>query len=78
MDIQHPNSAPASAGELKNLAKLKAAVEKAVADGVLTQDEEQRIKAIAWEDGKITPEELHIVQTLIWDKLQQGELELSD
>lgn len=74
MDIERPNAQPLTREELSDLETLRKIVEKAVADGVLTFEEEQLIKRTLWKDKKVSPQELEIVQSLVWDKLQTGEL----
>ena len=73
---QHSTKSP-SLAELKDLEKLKTTIEQATADGLLTEVEIQTIKAVIRKDGKITPQELDLVQQLIYKKLQNGELEMS-
>ena len=77
MEANQPNAKPPSLAELKDLEKLKAIIERATADGRLTEAEMQTIKAMIREDGKITPQELDLVQKLIYEKLQNGELGMS-
>lgn len=69
------NVSPPSEEELKNLEKLHTLIEHAIADGKLSQAELETIKATMNADGKITFEELELCQHLIWEKVQQGELE---
>lgn len=75
MDAERPNRS-ISPNDLKELDKLKAIIEKATADGKLTQAEIQAVKVAVSADGQITPQELELVQQLIYDKLQNGELEM--
>ncbi len=63
-----------SAEELQDLEKLRAIIERAVADGKLTKSEMDTIKAAMAADKKITFEELELCRTLIWEKIQNGEL----
>lgn len=74
MDIERPNAQPLTREELNDLETLRGIVERAIADGVLTFEEEQLIKRTLWKDKKVSPQELEIVQSLVWDKLQAGEL----
>lgn len=74
MDIDRPNALPLTPEEFGDLEDLKGIVEKITADGVLTFEEEQLIKRTLWKDGKISPQELEIVRSLVWNKLQSGEL----
>ncbi|HEY9909197.1 MAG TPA: hypothetical protein V6D18_16510 [Thermosynechococcaceae cyanobacterium] len=64
-----------SSEELQDLEKLRAVIERAIADGKLTQQEMAAIQSQAWADGKITAEELELYSGLILDKIRSGELE---
>lgn len=75
MKVSRPNSQPLSPAELKDLDKLKLLIEKATADGLVSEDEMASIKSFMHSDGKVTPEELDLCQQLIWRKIQSGELE---
>jgi uncharacterized membrane protein YebE (DUF533 family) len=75
MEVSRPNSKPSSPEELKDLETLKALIDKAIADGLLTKDEMESIKTAMRADGKITPHELNLCQELIWSKIDSGELD---
>ncbi len=75
MEISTPKGKEPTPEELKELEKLKAIIERAVADGKLTGAEFDRIKAAIREDKKVSYEEIRLVQTLIYDKIDRGELE---
>lgn len=77
MQVERPNDHPISPDELKNLDKLKAIIERATADGKLTEAEMEIVKAAIREDGRVSPQELELVQELIYNKLQSGELSMS-
>ncbi|MFO8238297.1 MAG: hypothetical protein R6U00_08645 [Prochlorococcaceae cyanobacterium] len=74
MDINRPNAQPPTQEELNDLAKLRATLERAIADGVLTRGEVEFYKAQAWADGKITPQELSVYQEPVVAKITTGEL----
>ncbi|ACK68638.1 conserved hypothetical protein [Gloeothece citriformis PCC 7424] len=74
MKVERPHIESPSFEELKNLDKLKTIIERATADGLLTQEEMETIKCLMRADGKISPEELELCQNLIWDKINRGEL----
>lgn len=76
MEVEYPNQS-ISLDALKDLEKLKTIIEKATADGKLTETEIETVKTAMRADGQITPQELELVQQLIYDKLQSGELEMS-
>lgn len=75
MKVSRPNSQPLSPAELTDLDKLKRLIEKATADGLVSEDEMDSITTFMESDGKVTPEELDLCQKLIWSKIQSGELE---
>ncbi|HEY9672938.1 MAG TPA: hypothetical protein V6D11_15955 [Waterburya sp.] len=64
-----------SASELQDLEKLKAIFARAVADGKVTKQEMDTIRAAMAADNKVTFEELELCRQLIWEKIQNGELE---
>ena len=66
---------PAEQQELEN---LNAVIQKAVADGVLTEAERNEITAAMKADGQITFEELEMVRQLVSDKVSSGELKTND
>ena len=61
--------------ELQELEKLKGIIERIIADGKLTGIEFERIKAVIRADQKVSFEELQLVRKLIYDKIDNGELE---
>ncbi len=63
-----------TADEQQELANLRKIIEKAVADGVLTEAERLQITAAMRADGQITPEELELVRQLC-KKVASGELQ---
>jgi uncharacterized membrane protein YebE (DUF533 family) len=77
MEVERPNAKEPTAAELQDLDKLKAIIERAVADGVISSSEVKAIKTQAWTDGKITPQELGLYQQLVLSKIRDGELEWS-
>ena len=60
--------------EQQELDNLNAVIQKAVADGVLTEAERNEIIATMKADGQITFEELDMVRQLVSDKVASGEL----
>lgn len=75
MEVTRPNLAEPTAEELLDLEKLKQVIDRAIADGKLTEDEICQMKAIAWADGKVTPQELNLMSAIVGQKLRNGELE---
>lgn len=67
-----------SAEEQQELDALRQIIERAIADGVLTQAERDAITATMRADGKVTAEEVELVRRLVNDKVAAGELKLED
>jgi len=74
MKVEFPSAHHLSAEEQQELAKLKTAIEKAIADGILTAQERDTILAIMRADHKITFEELELIRVEIQDRITRGEL----
>jgi uncharacterized membrane protein YebE (DUF533 family) len=62
--------------EQAELDKLRAVIETAIADGIITKGERDRISQAMRADGKVTREELALVRTLVTEKVNKGELTL--
>ena len=75
MEISIPKGQEPTPEELQELEKLKVIIEKAIEDGKLTGAEFERIKAAIRVDKKVTVEEVELVRTLIYDKIESGELQ---
>ncbi len=75
MKMERPNAIPPSPEDLNNLDKLKAIIERAIADGKLTRQEMESIQFEMRADGKVTVHELELCRKLIWQKIRTGELE---
>ncbi|MEM0980655.1 MAG: HXXEE domain-containing protein [Cyanobacteria bacterium P01_H01_bin.58] len=73
MEIERSGAKALTAKEIQHLEALKAVVETALTDGVLSDGEIAHIKSIIWADGKVTYEELRIfhetMQSLMGDEL---------
>ncbi len=76
MEISHPNRPELTVEELKELDKLRSAIERASADGVINKGEREQIMAILGANGKVTFEELELLRTLLNDKVADGEIVL--
>lgn len=73
MEIQQSNH-PSLTPEEQHLNRLKQVIEQTTADGKLTQAEIDRIRAVVWSDGVISPEELEIVTKMVKEKIASGDL----
>jgi uncharacterized membrane protein YebE (DUF533 family) len=76
MEISHPNQQELTPEEQQELEKLRAIIDTASADGIITLGERERVAAAMRSDGKILREELELVRTLINEKVAKGELTL--
>ena len=74
MEIQRPHHQTLTPEEQQHLERLRRVIEQAAADGKLTQFEVAQIKAIVWENGKVSPEEMQMVSELVSAKVAAGEL----
>jgi len=74
MEISRPQAPAPTPEELADLDKLKAVIDRAVADGKVTQGELAQIRQVVTHDGKITPQEVELYRTLIIEKINKGEL----
>lgn len=75
MKISRPQDKEPTLQEVRELEKLKKIIDRVTADGKLMGTEFERIKAAIRADKKVTYEELELVRTLIYDKIDNGELE---
>ncbi len=73
MEERWNESAP-SIEDAKHLERLRSVIEQAIADGKVTAQEMQTIKAIIWANGKVSVEELELVRELIHEKVANGEI----
>ncbi len=76
MEISYPNREELTEEEQLELDKLQAIIEQAVADGVITRGERDRIYHAIWADGKVTSQELGLLRTMIRERVNTGELHL--
>jgi uncharacterized membrane protein YebE (DUF533 family) len=76
MKIEDSNPRELTPQEQQELEKLRAIIERAIADGILTRYERDRISAAMRADGKVTYEELELARTLMRQKAANGELRL--
>jgi tellurite resistance protein len=72
METEYPNESARAFDDTKHLEKLRNTIERAIADGKLTAQEMQTIKAIIWSNGKVSAEELDLVRELIHEKVASG------
>jgi uncharacterized membrane protein YebE (DUF533 family) len=75
MERSTPKDKQPTPEESQELEKLKAIIERAIADGKLTGMEFDSIIAAMRADEKVSFEELQLVRKLIYDKIETGELE---
>jgi hypothetical protein len=61
--------------ETRQLEKLQVQIERAVADGKISNQEMEDIKRAMLADGKVTVEELELYRILVTDRIVAGEVE---
>jgi uncharacterized membrane protein YebE (DUF533 family) len=74
MEIERPNANPLTPEDLHDLEKLKAVVERAIADGKLTKAEMDAIRVQIHSNGKVMVEELELCRELMAEKVRSGAL----
>ncbi|HBB32389.1 MAG TPA: hypothetical protein DDZ80_31865 [Cyanobacteria bacterium UBA8803] len=57
--------------------KIKAMVDRALADGKLSRDEREQIMNAVYADKKVTTEECELLRTL-QEKVWKGEIQIED
>ena len=75
MKVERPDSQQLSAEETQELDYLRALIEQAVADGVVTKEEESNIKALALHSKpryELLSQELAMYRELITNKINAG------
>jgi uncharacterized membrane protein YebE (DUF533 family) len=76
MKLSRVNGPELTPAELRELDKLRAVIEGASADGIITKGERDRIASTMRADGRVTREELELVRTLVTEKVNAGQLTL--
>jgi uncharacterized membrane protein YebE (DUF533 family) len=73
--VERPNSQQLSGEETQELDYLRALIEQAVADGVVTKEEESNIKALALHSKpryELLSQELAMYRELVTNKINAG------
>jgi hypothetical protein len=83
MEISRPNAKELTPEEKQELAKLKAMIERAVADAVLTAQEIEDLRNVTRRHTEtmsqdLLYEELELYRTLVTEKVRKGELAYTD
>ncbi|WAL59719.1 hypothetical protein [Thermocoleostomius sinensis] len=77
MEIERSDTRPLTLEEQQKFQQLKAIVEKAISDGIITHDElqsiDEKIFSVA-RDEELTFQELDLVEQLVWSKVREGTL----
>jgi hypothetical protein len=77
MQIHVGNTAPPTPVETASLTELAALIERVTRDGRLSRREWEEIRAKVRADGRVTPQELELVNQLM-DQVNQGIIILED
>ena len=77
MQIHVGNTAPPTPEETASLTELAALIERVTRDGRLSRREWEEIRAKVRADGRVTPQELELVNQLM-DQVNQGIIILED
>jgi hypothetical protein len=83
MEISRPNAKELTPEEKQELAKLKAMIERAVADAVLTAQETEDLRNVTRRhtekmSQELLYEELELYRILVTEKVTKGELAYTD
>jgi hypothetical protein len=83
MEISRPNAKELTPEEKQELAKLKAMIERAVADAILTAQEIEDLRSVTQRhtetmSQELLYEELELYRTLVTEKVRKGELAYTD
>lgn len=76
MDNVQSDVAILSAIEAQDLATLQVILEHAIADGKISRQEMDGIRAAVFADGKMSIAEAELYRTFIIEKFKRGELEI--
>ena len=78
MKVERPNAKDPTPEEVRELEKLKAMVERFIADGVITPQEFQTLRTEVFAHGTPSADqlyrELELYRKMVSEKLQSGEL----
>ena len=75
MLVSRSTDKQATPEESRQLEKLQVQIERAVADGKISNQEMEDIKRAMLADGKVTVEELELYRILVTDRIVAGEVE---
>jgi glucose-6-phosphate dehydrogenase assembly protein OpcA len=82
MHVERPTANNPTPEEVQELEALKARIERAIADGILTHDEFDSLKATIFNHGTPSADQLYreltLYRTLVTEKINQGELEYQE
>lgn len=76
MEISHPNQPELTPAERQELEYLRGVIERAIADGVFTKGERDRVSALLSSQHNVLVEELTLIREMVRDKAASGELTL--
>ncbi|HEY9888262.1 MAG TPA: hypothetical protein V6D02_07655 [Candidatus Obscuribacterales bacterium] len=74
MPSQSSQSQPLPSDDPAHLSQLRSLVERVMADGKISADEADELRAALIADGQITPDEMDIIRTVMREQLGDGHL----
>ena len=77
MEIKRYNARSLTAEEIQKIQEFKLILQRAIADGVITQAEISNIENLIFsvkEDQELTYEELELVEELVYSKVREGKI----
>ncbi len=69
------NSAPPPGDDPNHLSDLRSLVQRVMADGKISRQEAQQLRAALFADGQLTPDELEVVRKAMRETLGDNPLE---
>ncbi|MEB3274866.1 MAG: hypothetical protein ACO4AI_01625 [Prochlorothrix sp.] len=77
MRVEHFYTTPATTADQDQIEKVRRTIEQALADGVLSREENDQILSTIYSDGKVTQAECELFRVL-QEKIWRGEVSLDD
>lgn len=77
MKVEHLYSAPPTLADQTQIEKVRRTIEQALADGVVSREDNDQILATIYADGKVSREECELFRVL-QEKVWRGEVALDD
>ncbi|KKJ01077.1 hypothetical protein [Prochlorothrix hollandica] len=77
MKVEHFNAKPPTLADSDQVSRVRSAIQNALADGVLSRQDNDQILTVMYADGKVSQEECELFRVL-QAKIWRGEVCLED